>query len=280
MAETYCGKSCNECTERENTDCPGCKLGSGKSLGGTCKLAKCVQSKGHETCDTCSFQLKCNTYANRYQVPEDRRREAEEEETRRGELSCRAPILGKWIGILFWLCVPSAIGEFLASDLMRDALPGVYGIGVLIQFASRIAYGVILIKLSSMDNRYMTAGICALVSHVVNSLVNAYSTDTALTLLLSVPLLIAAIYGEYRECMSHAEAVSDFDAELMLKWENLWKWSVGMNIGLICSAFLMMIPLIGVLALLGCLVGTIVVGILKLVYLYRTAKVFREYADF
>ena len=38
-----------------------------------------------------------------------------------------------------------------------------------------------------------------------------------------------------------------------------------------------MIPILGLLVVLGSAIGMIVVSILKLVYLYRTAKLFREY---
>ena len=50
MAETYCGKSCEECTKKEQLDCSGCKTGPGRQFGGDCELAKCVRDKGHETC--------------------------------------------------------------------------------------------------------------------------------------------------------------------------------------------------------------------------------------
>lgn len=40
---------------------------------------------------------------------------------------------------------------------------------------------------------------------------------------------------------------------------------------------MLIIPVLGAIAVIGCTIGTVVVGILKLVYLYRTAKIFREY---
>lgn len=40
---------------------------------------------------------------------------------------------------------------------------------------------------------------------------------------------------------------------------------------------MLIIPILGAIAILGCAIATIVVSILKLVYLYRTAKIFREY---
>jgi len=44
-----------------------------------------------------------------------------------------------------------------------------------------------------------------------------------------------------------------------------------------CIIVMLIIPILGAIAILGCAIGTIVVSILKLVYLYRTAKIFREY---
>ena len=44
-----------------------------------------------------------------------------------------------------------------------------------------------------------------------------------------------------------------------------------------CIIVMLIIPILGAIAILGCAIGTVVVGILKLVYLYRTAKIFREY---
>lgn len=43
------------------------------------------------------------------------------------------------------------------------------------------------------------------------------------------------------------------------------------------SLLMLIIPILGLLVALVTAIGTIVVSILKLVYLYRTAKVFREY---
>lgn len=56
------------------------------------------------------------------------------------------------------------------------------------------------------------------------------------------------------------------------------EWYIGMTLGLLGSILLMLIiPILGLLVALVTAIGTIVVSILKLVYLYRTAKVFREY---
>ena len=55
MAETYCGKICAECAQKETLNCSGCKAGPGRQFGGDCKLAKCCRAKGHQECATCGF---------------------------------------------------------------------------------------------------------------------------------------------------------------------------------------------------------------------------------
>lgn len=44
-----------------------------------------------------------------------------------------------------------------------------------------------------------------------------------------------------------------------------------------CIFVILITPVFGALALIGCAIGTLVVSILKLIYLYRTAVIFREY---
>lgn len=56
-------------------------------------------------------------------------------------------------------------------------------------------------------------------------------------------------------------------------------YDIGMTLGLLGSIVLMLIiPILGLIVALVTAIGTVVVSILKLVYLYRTAKTFREYS--
>lgn len=96
--------------------------------------------------------------------------------------------------------------------------------------------------------------------------------------LFIIPAMIVSLVGEYNEYSAHAEVVGDVAPVLSDKWTGLWKWYIGMTLGLLGSILLMLIiPILGLLVALVTAIGTIVVSILKLVYLYRTAKVFREY---
>ena len=281
MAETYCGKSCEECTKKEQLNCSGCKTGPGRQFGGDCELAKCVRDKGHETCETCGFKGNCGTLRSRDNMPDYRRRKIEAEEVRKAAIAKRAPILGKWLWIIFWLIIPGTIGSLMANESTAKILPGLYMPGQIINAICSLTYGAILLKLGSEEDRYRTAGICALIAGGVSAVV-AMITGTGeeadWTLLFTLPAAVVAMVGEYNEYMGHSAVLSRVDNELSEKWEVLWKWYIGLFLGMFgCIIVMLIIPVLGALAILGCAIGTVVVSILKLVYLYRTAKIFREY---
>lgn len=281
MAETYCGKSCIECTHKAALNCPGCKTGPGRQFGGDCELAKCLRDKGHESCDTCSYKGNCGTLRSRDHLPDYRRRKIEAEEMRRAAIAKRAPVLGKWLWIIFWLIIPSTIGSLMSNETTAKILPGLFMPGQVINAICSLTYGAILLKLGSEEDRYRTAGICALIAGGVSAVVaiiTGSAEEAIWTLLFTLPAAVVAMVGEYNEYMGHSAVLSGVDNELSEKWEVLWKWYIGLFLGMFGSLLVMLIiPILGAIAILGCAIGTIVVSILKLVYLYRTAKIFREY---
>ena len=281
MAETYCGKSCAECAQKEQLKCVGCKTGPGRQLGGDCELAKCVRDKGHETCDTCGFKGNCGTLRSRDRMPDYRIRKIEAEEMRKAAISKRAPILGKWLWIIFWLIIPSTIGSIMANGTTAKILPGLFLPGQIINAVCSLTYGAILLKLGSEEDRYRTAGICALIAGAVSAvvaLISGSGEEAAWTLLFTLPAAVVGIVGEYNEYMGHSAVLTGVDNELSEKWEVLWKWYIGLFLGMFgCILVMLIIPILGAIALIGAAIGTVVVSILKLVYLYRTAKSFREY---
>ena len=281
MAETYCGKNCIECVQKESLNCQGCKAGPGRQFGGDCELAKCVRDKGHETCETCGFKGNCGTLRSRDSIPDYRIRKIEAEEQRKAAIVKRAPILGKWLWIIFWLIVPSTIGSLMANETTAKILPGLLMPGQIITAICSLTYGAILLKLGSEEDRYRTAGICALIAGGVSAavaIITGTAEEATWTLLFTLSAAVVAMVGEYNEYMAHSAVLSGVDNELSEKWELLWKWYIGLFLGMLGCILLMLIaPVLGAIAILGCAIGTVVVGILKLVYLYRTAKIFREY---
>lgn len=284
MAETYCGKSCVECPQKELLNCPGCKQGPGRRFNGDCELAICVMDKGHETCGTCSFMSTCVKQRNCAGMPEERIRRREAEAARKAEMAGHAPVLGKWLWVLFWLIIPSSVASIMSNQTLVQYVPGLYLPGQILNAICSVAYGIFLLKLAPIENTYKKAGICVLITGAVSGVIAIVTGAAGLTqvptwtLLLSIPAIIVALVGEYYSFCAHADVLDGIDQELSEKWRKLWKWYIGVFLGLFGGIVIMLIlPIIGVLALLAAAIGIVVVGIQKLVYLYRTAKIFREY---
>ena len=202
MAETYCGKNCAECSKREELNCQGCKAGPGRQFGGDCELAKCVRDKGHETCETCGFKGNCGTLRSRESMPDYRIRKIESEKMRKAAIAKRAPVLGKWLWIIFWLVIPSSIGSIMAHETTAKILPGLFMPGQIINAICSLIYGAILLKLGSEEDRYRTAGICALIAGVSSALaamINGGSDGATWILIFTIPAAIVALVGEYNE---------------------------------------------------------------------------------
>lgn len=283
MAETYCGKTCAECTYKEYLQCPGCGNGPGKRYRASCELARCCQSKGHESCDTCGFMRSCGTLRGRENIPESRKRERELEQVRKDALARRAPVLGKWLWFLFWLIVPSSVASIMTQESVAEILPALYLPGQILSVVCSVVYGLILLRLASEEDHYRKAAIFLLVAGAVNAVVTVISLfdeESAWTMIISIPAAVAALFGEYNEYMGHSAVLYYVDQELSEKWSKLWKWYIGTFGALLGSILIVMIaPILGLLVLLAAAVGILVVSILKLVYLYRTAKLFREYRE-
>ena len=112
----------------------------------------------------------------------------------------------------------------------------------------------------------------------LTAIVNGGSEGAGWMLIFTIPAAIVALVGEYNEYMAHSAVLTGVDNVLSDKWEVLWKWYIGLFLGVFGSILVMLIiPVLGAIAVIGCTIGTVVVGILKLVYLYRTAKTFRDY---
>lgn len=282
MAETYCGKSCDECSHKELLNCPGCKAGPGRQFDGDCELAKCCREKGHETCDTCGFNRSCTTLQRRDQQPQYRRMKIESEQRQKELLANRALILGKWLWILFWLVVPATIAGIMKTENVMNVSPGIYLTGQILNAVCSIAYGTILLKLSSVEDRYHIAGICTLITAGVSILIAflfGASKAPTWSLIITLPAAVVGLIREYNEYNAHSSVLMGADNELSEKWTNLWKWFIRCTLGMIGSVVLVLIaPILGAILLIVASIGTVIVSIAKLVYLYRTAKVFREYS--
>lgn len=288
MSETYCGKTCIDCAYGEQLNCPGCNCGQYSPVSAQCPIATCCRSKGHQCCETCGFSPNCITLPQKERIPHQilekqamllKQHEAKEQARKRALQS--AAFLGKWLWPLFWLVVPGTLGGLLSAEELGGGQPVLYAIGTALTLLTSLAYGWLLLKLEPESDRYRIAGICVLIAAGINLLTELFFDGEVLgwALLITLPAGIVGLVGEYQEYMAHADVLEGVHDAQSEQWRKLWKYYLYTFAGLFGSIVVTLIsPILGLLVLLVSLIAIIVVQILKLVYLYRTAKFFRELA--
>lgn len=199
------------------------------------------------------------------------------------KLAEKAPFLGKWLWILFWLVIPQSLASLLNSDLFAGQ-PVLGSLGQSMQLIYLLGCGLVLLKLSSQIARYRNAGIYFLVGGMINaafSIIPVPAAGSALAVWGSLVIVAGGIFlmvGEYHEYMGHSELLEGVDWELSDKWRKLWKWYIGCFIALLSSIVVITFsPFLGLLVTLAAIIVLLVIMIVKLVYLYRTAMIFRNW---
>ena len=195
----------------------------------------------------------------------------------------KAPFLGRWLWVLFWLAVPQAMASLLMSSLFSaQSLP--YLLGQILQVVYLLGCGLVLLKLSAVLACYRLAGICCLICGAVNAALSVLPMPAADSFLASLIPTISVTSGlllllaEYRECRGHSELLEEVDPALSRKWSILWKWYITCYLAMVGSILLLLIlPALGLMVSLTAAVVLIAVLVFKLVYLYRTAMVFRRW---
>ncbi len=276
MAETYCGRTCADCSQKEVLQCPGCRQGPGRPYSGECELAQCVRTSKQETCGTCTQKGSCRLLRESKDMPAYRRTKAAAEAYQAARNQEKAQFLGKWLWLLFWLILPGTLAGLMTNSSTTALVPGLKVPGEILSVLVSVARGLILIKLSSEEKGYGTAGACTLIAAVGSALL-AVLPGAPWTLLLSIPAALVSLAGIYNEFTAHASVLQDVDEALSSKWRTLFKWEIGLLAVTLGSIFFMLISaLLAVMTAWVCTIGSIVVSVLQLIYLYRTAKVFRD----
>lgn len=270
MYESYCGKSCAECPQKEALNCPGCLEGPGKE----CEIALCCKNKGHESCGTCTLKDSCDKLQGCAQQPETRQKQKE-------RVAEYAPLLGKWLWILFWVVIVVNIFSLADNSHVLISNPNLYMFAQIVSVIGNVACALILLKLSPVDNRYHTAGICGLIAQGLSLLLTVVSgtgVSSSWSLLITLPAAALNLYALYNECSAHSSLLKGIDNELSLKWSKIWKWRIYTLLGLIASTVLLVIaPGLGLICVVVAVIALLIVYVLQIIYIYKTANIFREY---
>ena len=197
-----------------------------------------------------------------------------------------AAVLAGRLWPLFWLIVPGTIAGFLSDEALSAHWPDLALLGEILGILCSVVYGLLLLSLARVNGGYRAAGACTLFVAVAGIIIQSLgggdprNVERGIALILTLLAGVAALVGEYTECTSHAEVLEPADMALSQRWRRLMKWYVGLFLGTFAGILVALFSQwLGLLVMTASTVGSLVVAILKLVYLWRTARTFREYEE-
>ena len=275
--ESYCGKDCGSCAWSERLNCPGCEEGMGKRFSGPCGIAACCREKGHRRCDTCGHLSGCPLQAERDEVPAREFRRREEERVRRETLTEQAPVLGKWLWLLFWLVAPREVGGVFLG-LLSQFFPRLDAVGTVLSCVCFLACAFFFWRLGPVRREYQTASLCQLALSALCLLTWILPGEHPALTVLNLGALALGFCRNYLAYRAHALVLAGVDDALSERWRRLWKYTVWVMYGLAASILLLLLLIfIGFPLAVVCCLALLVLEVLEMVYLWRTAKAFRTW---
>ena len=186
---------------------------------------------------------------------------------------------------LLWLVVPGTIAGLMSDEALAAHWPDLASLGEILGILCRVVYGLLLLSLAKVNGGYRAAGAtlfvvaAGVIVQVLTGSEDSYMEDGG-AMMVALLSGVAALVGECAECTSHAEVLEPVDIALSQRWRRLWKWYIGAYLALFAGIFVTLLSAwLGLLVMTASTVGSLVVAILKLVYLWRTARAFREYEE-
>jgi len=297
MENSFCGKDCNDCLDKEDVGCPGCKAGPGKTGGSLCEIANCCREQYKENCAGCGMNASCEVLAGRNGMfqkwHETRMNEVERSNTVTGSRvrdGHDAAFMYKTLMTIFFLFVASAAGNVISNVVGN--MTGVAIIGSLIGVGAGIAQAVLMIRLGEEERAYKVAGICSLVG-IGLSLVGAFLTGVFAVmvqysgmvgvsgLVFGIVLLVASVVlsviSSYKFMVANGRVVEYRDTALSERWFLMSKLLFAVMGGLvIVPVLIFVLPIVGIIVAIPYVIGVLAFGLCQYAFIYQTAEAFRE----
>lgn len=197
-----------------------------------------------------------------------------------------AALLGEWIRVMFWLQIVAVILGLFEELFEESSVLAI--LASLASYGISIANSVILIKLKEVEDWFKSAGICYLISGLSGFVIAVLLLGgaTLIASLLTIAIMVVQVRGNYCECTGYEVVLQGLDNDLAEKWARQWKLELICTVTLIVSAIVMLVSafggggfltvLAGFVALIAS-VGALILGIMRLIYLYRTSEIFQNY---
>lgn len=192
----------------------------------------------------------------------------------------RAPLMAKWLWVMFWANIAHIIINFIKieSSVVYTAIQN-----ILIAICSLVIC-LSLFKMRGEDERYGRAALCQLIPLVINLIptlvMDSYNTLVWLSVLVSLIAAVLTLLATYNEFHAHSCIVGGLDCELGDRWQKLWVWQIIGIAGTFVSLLLTVLAAgLGAVLVLIVAIYVLVIQIIYLVTLYRSAKAYRAVAE-
>ena len=272
MAKAYCGNDCELCQQKEQLNCPGCYSGPGNAIRGDCYVADCCRRTGHNSCATCKLRLSCESFGAAAIKPEERFQQHQARIATRQRIGDKAPMLALCFRLLLLMIIPD-----IASTLLKN-INGMELVCSVLDVLIWLGSGVILLVMASAEKSYQTAGIFTIAGGVLSVVVQALKVanpQISVNLPLSIVADIVYLLGVCAELHAHKALLLDLKDDLAQSWVKLWTWYLAAFLALLLGLFLTSLQFgLGIVITLVGVVASLIVFIVKLVYLSRSAGVF------
>ncbi len=273
MRTAFCEKDCQSCSQFLSDACPGCSAGPGKTLSTDCPIATCARLKGIKFCSDCSSCKTCRHYTARHEMPLLRKKEAEAAE-RKKQFSTRhlSSLANYYWALLLLATLPGIVSAVLSIFNLST-------LSTCISLGSCLLTGLVLLKMGQADLFYKTAGLLSFLRGAVSVLLLCTSDMYILRALLSGGFTVAGIFYTYYLMKGHIDTFASADRQLSGNWDSLWQaYKLVLIASFVCSMMLALTDsLIVTLLSLVAVIAGVVISIVDIVFLFRSAKVAESY---
>ena len=191
----------------------------------------------------------------------------------------RAPLMAKWLMTIFWANIAQIIINFIKIE---SSVVYTTTQAILVNVCTLIIC-LALFQMRGEDKRYRLAALFMLIPIVLDTVfgvVIGYGDSIGMVILIALISVILSLLATYNEFHAHSCIVGGLDCELGDRWQKLWVWQIIGIAGTFVSLLLTVLAAgLGVVLVLIVAIYVLVIQIIYLVTLYRSAKAYRAVAE-
>lgn len=191
----------------------------------------------------------------------------------------RAPLMAKWLMTIFWANIAQIIINFIKIE---SSVVYTTTQAILVNVCTLIIC-LALFQMRGEDKRYRLAALFMLIPIVLDTVfgvVIGYGDSIGMVILIALISVILSLLATYNEFHAHSCIVGGLDCELGDRWQKLWVWQIIGIAGTFVSLLLTVLAAgLGVVLVLIVAIYVLVIQIIYLVTLYRSAKAYRAVVE-